>query len=76
MKDSYLGRVAVYDEQRGLGEVEAAGGLRYPFHCTAIVDGTRFVPVGADVEFTVVAGPIGRYEAGSIRTVVRTPPAR
>ena len=43
MKDSYLGRIAVFDERRGLGEVEAAGGLRYPFHCTAIHDGSRFV---------------------------------
>jgi CspA family cold shock protein len=75
VKDSYLGRIAVYDEQRGLGEVEAAGGLRYPFHCTAIHDGTRFVAVGTDVEFTVVAGPLGRYEASAIRKIVRAHPA-
>jgi CspA family cold shock protein len=73
VKDSYLGRVAVFDEKRGLGEVEAAGGLRYPFHCTAIHDGTRFVAVDADVEFTVVAGPLGRYEASAIRKVQRAP---
>ena len=72
MKDFYLGRIAVYDEKRGLGEVEAAGGLRYPFHCTAILDGTRFVAEGADVEFTVVAGPLGRYEASAIRKVSRS----
>ena len=71
MKDFYLGRIAVYDEKRGLGEVEAAGGLRYPFHCTAILDGTRFVAEGADVEFTVVAGPLGRYEASAIRKINR-----
>jgi cold shock protein len=75
VKDSYLGQIAVYDEHRGLGEVEAAGGLRYPFHCTAILDGTRFVAVGADVEFTVVAGPLGRYEASAIRKIVRSQPA-
>ena len=71
MKDFYLGRIAVYDEKRGLGEVEAAGGLRYPFHCTAILDGTRFVAENADVEFTVVAGPLGRYEASAIRKIDR-----
>jgi len=53
--------------------VEAAGGLRYPFHCTAIHDGTRFVALGADVEFTVVAGPLGRYEASAIRKIDRAP---
>jgi CspA family cold shock protein len=73
VKDSYAGRIAVYDEKRGLGEVEAAGGLRYPFHCTAILDGTRFVAEGADVEFTVVAGPLGRYEASAIRKINRAP---
>jgi cold shock CspA family protein len=73
MKDSYLGRIAVFDEKRGLGEVEAAGGLRYPFHCTAIHDGTRYIAVGGDVEFTVVAGPLGRYEASAIRKIDRAP---
>jgi CspA family cold shock protein len=73
VKDSYLGRIAVFDERRGLGEVEAAGGLRYPFHCTAIHDGSRFVAEGADVEFTVVAGPLGRYEASAIRKINRAP---
>ena len=69
------GRVVEFDDHRGLGVVEADAGSvperqsgdRYPFHCTAIVDGTRTIPSGARVEFDVVAGPIGRYEAASVR---------
>ena len=61
------GRVVGFDDHRGLGVVEGDDGSRYPFHCTAIVDGTRTIPSGARVEFDVVAGPIGRYEAASVR---------
>ena len=63
------GRVVAFDEHRGLGEIEAEAGAarRYPFHCTAIADGTRAVSVGAPVEFRVVAGPLGTAEAAAIR---------
>jgi cold shock CspA family protein len=67
MKDTYSGRVAVFDDHRGRGEVEAAGGLRYPFHCTAIADGTRTVAEGNDVEFELVTGPLGQLEASALR---------
>ncbi|HEY7105206.1 MAG TPA: cold-shock protein [Acidimicrobiia bacterium] len=56
-----------FDDARGLGTVTADDGARYPFHCTAIADGTRTVPVGARVVFAVVAGPLGRTEAAAIR---------
>jgi cold shock CspA family protein len=72
------GTVAAFDEHRGLGEVAAdpvAGGGRYPFHCTAIADGSRTVTVGSAVEFRVVAGPLGTLEAAEIRTPA-APPAR
>ena len=39
----------------------------YPFHCTKIADGTRDIPVGVAVEFTVAPGPLGRWEAVGIR---------
>ncbi|HXY91016.1 MAG TPA: cold-shock protein [Acidimicrobiia bacterium] len=61
------GVVVAFDAERGLGEVEATGGARYPFHCTAIADGTRTIPAGAAVEFVVVAGPLGLYEAAALR---------
>jgi hypothetical protein len=34
-----------------------------PFHCTAIADGTRTIPVGVAVSYTVVPGRSGRWEA-------------
>jgi cold shock CspA family protein len=61
------GRVVGFDEYRGLGEVETDDGRRLSFHCTAIADGTRAIPVDIPVEFEVVAGPLGRYEAASVR---------
>lgn len=61
------GSVAAFDGKRGLGEVEAEDGTRYPFHCTQIADGSRDVAVGAAVEFEVMPGPLGRWEAATIR---------
>lgn len=61
------GTVIAFDAHRGLGEIEDAERRRYPFHCTLIADGSREIPVGAAVEFTVVPGPLGRWEAAAIR---------
>jgi len=60
------GTVTEFDERRGLGTVQADDGRRYPFHCTAVADGSRTVPVGARVLFTVVPGHGGRYEAAAL----------
>jgi hypothetical protein len=57
--------VVAFDERRGLGEIDADG-HRYPFHCTAILDATRTVPVGASVAFVVAPAPLGRWEAARI----------
>jgi cold shock CspA family protein len=64
-----VGRVIEFDEYRGLGEVETDDGRRFSFHCTAIADGTRTIPVDIPVEFEAAAGPLGRYEAGSVRPI-------
>ena len=61
------GTVVAFDAERGVGEVEAADGRRYPFHCTRIADGTRTIPLGAKVDFVVVPGLPGRWEASDIR---------
>jgi cold shock CspA family protein len=61
-----LGTVIAFDEPRGLGVIEGDDGERYPFHCTRIADGTRTIPTGARVEFSVMAGPAGRWEADAI----------
>jgi cold shock CspA family protein len=60
------GVVADFDEPRGLGTITTSRGATLPFHCTAIADGTRTIPVGERVRFEVVAGPLGRWEAAHI----------
>ena len=61
------GQVSAFDEHRGLGEITAADGTVYPFHCIAIADGTRAIAVGAVVEFDVRPGRMGRWEAAGIK---------
>jgi cold shock CspA family protein len=65
------GSVTTFDERRGIGEVTAADGAVYLFHCTAIADGSRTIAVGAAVAFERVPGHHGRWEAASI--VLATP---
>ena len=59
------GTVATFDEQRGLGTVTAEG-REYPFHTTQIADGSRTVRVGQAVEFEIVPGRRGDWEAARI----------
>ena len=61
------GKVSAFDEHRGLGEITADDATVYPFHCTVIADGTRTIGVGTRVEFEIVPGPLGRWEAAAIR---------
>ena len=68
------GRVTDFDEPRGIGtvvELDAAGseGDSYPFHCTALTDGTRSVAVGTAVVFELAATHRGRVEARAMTTV-------
>jgi cold shock protein len=60
------GTVSAFDERRGLGEVTADDATVYSFHCTVIADGTRTIEVGARVEFEIVPGRLGRWEAAAI----------
>jgi cold shock CspA family protein len=46
--------------------VRSDGGDVLGFHCTAIADGSRTIPVGQPVRFRVVAGRLGRWEATGI----------
>lgn len=66
MARSLSGTVVAFDGDAGLGTVAGDDGEAYPFHCTELVDGTRTVDVGAAVVFTVVPGPLGRWEAGAV----------
>ena len=55
--------VATFDEHRGYGTLRTADGAELFFHCTALVDGSRTVEVGATVTAQVVPGRLGRWEA-------------
>jgi hypothetical protein len=61
------GVVIAFDVLVGLGTVRAADGVEAGFHCTQIADGSRDIAVGTPVEFVVVAGRHGRWEAGAVR---------
>lgn len=60
------GRVAHFDESRGLGVIRADDGTEIPFHCTEIADGTRTITTGADVRFRI-EWRVLRNEAVDIR---------
>jgi cold shock CspA family protein len=60
------GIVEEFDDPRGLGVIAGDDGRRYPFHCTAVADGSRYVPVGTRVMFSAGAGHLGRLEARAV----------
>jgi len=60
------GVVVSFDDPRGIGIVRRDDGTDYPFHCTAIVNGTRTINVGTAVSFSVASGRMGRWEAVAI----------
>ncbi|MDZ7674220.1 MAG: cold shock domain-containing protein [Acidimicrobiales bacterium] len=60
------GVVTSFDDHRGLGTIADDEGTVFDFHCAAIADGTRTIEVDARVRFAVVAGHLGRWEAGEI----------
>jgi len=60
------GVVEEFDDPRGLGVIAGDDGRRYPFHCTAIADGSRRIAVGTRVVFAVAAGHLGRLEARAV----------
>ena len=60
------GTITQFDDRRGLGTLRAVDGTDYPFHSTRIADGTRTIAVGTTVEFEVVPGQLGRWEAAAI----------
>jgi cold shock protein len=62
------GVVRAFDEDRGLGTVEAEDGRSYSFHCAAVADGTRRIAVGTALVFFVFPGHGGQYEARHVAT--------
>jgi hypothetical protein len=68
VKAVYSGRIVTFDDFAGRGEIEARGGMRFPFHCTAIADGSRAIAADTAVKFRIVPGPLGALEAIAIKT--------
>jgi cold shock CspA family protein len=66
-----LGNVSAFDDRRGLGTVTDADGREWPFHCTAIADGSRTIVVGTAVVFRPAAGHLGQMEAAHVQPVGR-----
>ena len=60
------GRVVAFDAHAGYGTVRGDDGRELFFHCTAIADGSRRIPTGADVSYEVVPGHNGRWEAARV----------
>lgn len=50
----------------GWGELTDAGGRAWPFHCTAVADGSRHIEVGTAVYFSLRPGHHGRWEANPV----------
>jgi len=59
------GTVTEFDVERGIGVVVDEAGETFPFHATAIADGSRDITVGSRVQFEVAPG-LGRWEATAI----------
>ena len=62
------GTVAAFDEAKGYGTLRGEDGHELFFHCTQIADGSRTIDVGADIEYEVVPGRRGRWEAAESRS--------
>lgn len=59
------GTVVSFDRHIGLGELLGDDGVRLPFHCIEIADGSRDIAVGARVRFGHRL-KLGRVEAAQL----------
>lgn len=66
-----FGTVSAFDGRRGLGVVTDAERREWPFHCTAIADGSRTIQVGTEVVFRPTPGHLGRMEAAEVQPLPR-----
>ena len=60
-----VGTVVSFDRHIGLGELLGDDGVRLPFHCIEIADGSRDIEVGARVHFGHRL-KLGRVEAAQL----------
>jgi cold shock CspA family protein len=71
----HQGRVTAFDARRGWGTVTDDQGAAFDFHATAIADGSRTIPLGAEVTFLVRPGHRGRDEGRALTVAKAAPPA-
>ena len=62
------GVVTSFDAHVGRGVVRSDEGVDYGFHCVQIADGTRTIAVNTAVDFEVIPGPLGTWEAANLRS--------
>lgn len=62
------GKVASFDDARGMGSIVDGNNKVYPFHCVSIADGTRQIDVNQPVEF-VVGFAVARVEAVAVTKI-------
>lgn len=62
---SMTGTVVSFDRDVGLGELLGDDGVRLPFHCIEVTDGSRDIAVGARVRFGHRL-KLGRVEAAQL----------
>ncbi len=70
-----LGAVTEFDAARGIGSVRDDDGTVLAFHCTQIADGTRTIPVGTRIRYTLTPGALGTWEACAIESTGAGDPA-
>ncbi|WP_419919329.1 cold shock domain-containing protein [Candidatus Poriferisocius sp.] len=65
MADTLLltGCVESFDSATGWGMITTVSNTSYPFHCTAVADGTRTIEAGTAVVFRLSPGHRGAWEA-------------
>lgn len=63
------GTVVDFDEVRGDGWIASSTGEHFYFHCVAIADGSRTIPVGSHVRAQRRVGLLGADEATDVYSV-------
>jgi cold shock CspA family protein len=66
MDEAVTGVVASFDDAVGIGVLRSDDGREFPFHCTAIADGSRTITEGAEVRALVIPGHLGQWEVANI----------
>ncbi|MGA2124243.1 MAG: hypothetical protein ABSG58_07445 [Acidimicrobiales bacterium] len=63
------GVIESFDERRGDGVLRSDEGQLFYFHCVAIADGTRSIPVGVRAAGERSVGRLGRDEVANVAAI-------